>query len=86
MPLCSLCLSACAIHPGCSPEARLLSCLLHASVQAELKEKLAKMYDVRDPQNVFVFGFRTQVRPPPMSRWCDVKTSRLVMPRRPACC
>ena len=30
-------------------------------VQAELKEKLAKMYDVRDPQQVFVFGFRTQV-------------------------
>eukprot|EP00891_Asterochloris_glomerata_P002302 jgi/Astpho2/2302/Aster-03268 len=28
--------------------------------KAELKEKLAKMYDVRDPQNVFVFGFRTQ--------------------------
>lgn len=28
--------------------------------QAELKEKLAKVYDVRDPQTIFVFGFRTQ--------------------------
>lgn len=28
--------------------------------KAELKEKLAKMYDVRDPQQVFCFGFRTQ--------------------------
>ena len=27
----------------------------------ELKEKLGKMYDVRDNQSVFVFGFRTQV-------------------------
>ena len=31
-------------------------------MQAELKEKLAKMYDVRDPQQVFCFGFRTQVQ------------------------
>ena len=30
-------------------------------LQAELKEKLAQMYDTRDPQQVFVFGFRTQV-------------------------
>ena len=30
-------------------------------VQTELKEKLGKMYDVRDNQSVFVFGFRTQV-------------------------
>lgn len=30
-------------------------------MQAELKEKLTKMYDVRDTNNVFVFGFRTQV-------------------------
>ena len=30
--------------------------------QAELKEKLSKMYNVNDVQNVFVFGFRTQVR------------------------
>jgi ribosomal protein S24E len=29
-------------------------------LQAELKEKLAKVYDVRDPQSIFVFGFRTQ--------------------------
>jgi small subunit ribosomal protein S24e len=28
--------------------------------KAELKEKLAKMYDVRDPNCIFVFGFRTQ--------------------------
>ncbi len=30
-------------------------------LQAELKEKLTKMYDVRDSNGVFVFGFRTQV-------------------------
>ena len=29
--------------------------------QAELKEKLQSMYDVKDTQNVFLFGFRTQV-------------------------
>lgn len=28
--------------------------------QAELKEKLAKIYEIRDPQTIFVFGFRTQ--------------------------
>ncbi|XP_024390000.1 small ribosomal subunit protein eS24z [Physcomitrium patens] len=28
--------------------------------KAELKEKLAKLYEVRDPQTIFVFGFRTQ--------------------------
>ncbi|EIE21913.1 hypothetical protein WJX75_003246 [Coccomyxa subellipsoidea] len=28
--------------------------------KAELKEKLTKMYDVRDSNGVFVFGFRTQ--------------------------
>eukprot|EP00899_Mesostigma_viride_P027802 jgi/Mesvir1/8206/Mv12497-RA.1 len=28
--------------------------------KAELKEKLAKMYDVRDLVNISVFGFRTQ--------------------------
>ena len=28
--------------------------------QAELKEKLAKLYEVRDAQSIFVFGFRTQ--------------------------
>jgi ribosomal protein S24E len=33
---------------------------LPCTIQAELKEKLAKVYDVRDPQSIFVFGFRTQ--------------------------
>eukprot|EP00884_Botryococcus_braunii_P003280 jgi/Botrbrau1/12953/Bobra.154_2s0013.1 len=28
--------------------------------KAEIQEKLAKMYSVRDPQQIFVFGFRTQ--------------------------
>ncbi|RRR13592.1 hypothetical protein CVV73_26615, partial [Enterobacter hormaechei] len=28
--------------------------------KAELKEKLAASYDVKDPQAVFLFGFRTQ--------------------------
>ncbi|KAH7438495.1 hypothetical protein KP509_04G017300 [Ceratopteris richardii] len=28
--------------------------------KAELKEKLGKLYEVRDVQTVFVFGFRTQ--------------------------
>ncbi|GAQ90430.1 40S ribosomal protein S24 [Klebsormidium nitens] len=28
--------------------------------KAELKEKLAKLYEVRDPATIFVFGFRTQ--------------------------
>ncbi|KAH9318040.1 hypothetical protein KI387_019809, partial [Taxus chinensis] len=28
--------------------------------KAELKDKLAKLYEVRDPQTIFVFGFRTQ--------------------------
>lgn len=36
-------------------------------LQAELKEKLTKMYDVRDPNGVFVFGFRTQVKSSPSS-------------------
>jgi hypothetical protein len=29
--------------------------------QAEIREKLASMYDAKDPSCVFVFGFRTQV-------------------------
>ncbi len=29
--------------------------------KAEIREKLTKMYDVRDINNIFVFGFRTQV-------------------------
>merc|ERR1712130_631603 len=28
--------------------------------KAELREKLSKMYDVRDINNIFIFGFRTQ--------------------------
>jgi len=28
-------------------------------VKAELKEKLARIYDVKDPNTVFVFKFRT---------------------------
>ncbi|GLJ08703.1 hypothetical protein SUGI_0094000 [Cryptomeria japonica] len=28
--------------------------------KVELKDKLAKLYEVRDPQTIFVFGFRTQ--------------------------
>ena len=31
--------------------------------KAEIREKLTKMYDVRDINNIFVFGFRTQVSP-----------------------
>lgn len=30
-----------------------------ASVKAELKEKLARMYEVKDPNAIFVFKFRT---------------------------
>lgn len=38
------------------------SCSLNIenALQAELKEKLAKVYEVRDAQTIFVFGFRTQ--------------------------
>ncbi|KAJ1413906.1 Ribosomal protein S24e [Sesbania bispinosa] len=28
-------------------------------IQAELKEKLARMYEVKDPNTLFVFKFRT---------------------------
>lgn len=28
-------------------------------MKAELKEKLARMYDVKDPNSIFVFKFRT---------------------------
>lgn len=31
-------------------------------LQAELKEKLASTYDVKDQSCIFLFGFRTQVR------------------------
>ncbi|XP_024391275.1 small ribosomal subunit protein eS24z [Physcomitrium patens] len=37
------------LHPGRANVSR-----------TELKEKLAKLYEVRDPQTIFVFGFRTQ--------------------------
>ena len=30
-------------------------------VQSELKEKLASMYDCKDIDTIFAFGFRTQV-------------------------
>ena len=33
-----------------------------APSQSELKDKLATMYDVKDVNAIFVFGFRTQVR------------------------
>lgn len=32
---------------------------LFLSLQAELKEKLARMYEVKDPNSIFVFKFRT---------------------------
>jgi ribosomal protein S24E len=32
-----------------------------SSLQTELKEKLASMYDAKDTQCIFLFGFRTQV-------------------------
>jgi len=28
--------------------------------KSEIKEKLAKMYKVKDPQTIFLYGFRTQ--------------------------
>lgn len=43
-----------------------LSCIVFShlfgviDLKAELKERLAKLYEVRDQQTVFVFGFRTQ--------------------------
>lgn len=40
-------------------------------VQAELQEKLTKMYDVRDQNQVQVFGFRTQV-------WTNVSCMQLL--------
>ena len=40
-----------------------LSCMLSDQVsthiKAELKEKLARLYDVNDPNSIFVFKFRT---------------------------
>ncbi|EMS60421.1 40S ribosomal protein S24-2 [Triticum urartu] len=48
------------IHPGKAnvPKARHRSHKMEA-VQAELKDKLAKMYDVKDANCIFVFKFRT---------------------------
>jgi hypothetical protein len=36
--------------------------LLCPCLQSELSEKLGKMYDVKDPNCIFVFGMRTAVR------------------------
>lgn len=37
----------------------ILSFLFYLHLKAELKEKLAKLYDVKDPNAIFVFKFRT---------------------------
>lgn len=37
----------------------LLSYHLHLSKKAELKDKLASLYEVKDPNSIFVFKFRT---------------------------
>nr|DAD19547.1 TPA_asm: hypothetical protein HUJ06_021010 [Nelumbo nucifera] len=34
-------------------------CLFYLFIKAELKEKLARMYEVKDPNAIFVFKFRT---------------------------
>jgi ribosomal protein S24E len=63
------------IHPGRAnvPKVRSRSAIMHDSgndlvisphrlrlyVQAELKDKLAKMYDVKEPNSIVVFKFRT---------------------------
>ncbi|URE34499.1 40S ribosomal protein S24 [Musa troglodytarum] len=48
------------LHPGRANVSKLsLFVLWSAAVQAELKEKLAKLYEVRDPDTIFVFKFRT---------------------------
>lgn len=36
-----------------------MSHLFNMSLQAELKEKLARIYEVKDPNAIFVFKFRT---------------------------
>lgn len=46
--------------PPCCPRALPLCSLLPSAPQADLREKLAKMYDVKDLNCVFVFGMRTQ--------------------------
>ena len=40
---------------------RSLKTDIDAAIKAELKQKLSSMYEVRDEQCIFVFGFRTQV-------------------------
>jgi len=45
--------------------------------QAELKEKLHKMYNAKDVSNVFVFGFRTQVHSLPPSHFVRAVPSTL---------
>ena len=37
----------------------LLVCRISFLFKAELKEKLARLYDVNDPNSIFVFKFRT---------------------------
>ena len=52
-----------AAHVGsyrAAAAAPLLPPALACCLQAELCEKLTKMYDVKDPNCVFVFGMRTQ--------------------------
>jgi hypothetical protein len=57
--------------------------------QAEIREKLASMYDAKDPACVFVFGFRTQVtraarpRAAPPSRAAGAPRRRRRRPPRP---
>ncbi|RRT67011.1 hypothetical protein B296_00035171, partial [Ensete ventricosum] len=48
------------LHPGRANVSKVF-CLFwwSATLQAELKEKLAKLYEVRDPDTIFVFKFRT---------------------------
>lgn len=39
--------------------------------QTELREKLSKMYDVKDSNCVFVFGLKTQVRARRAGGWAE---------------
>lgn len=39
---------------------------LSTALQTEIREKLATMYDVKNLDCISVFGFRTQVRTPPL--------------------
>lgn len=50
----------CTPHCPCSKPHACPS-TLETHTQAELKDKLASSYDVKDPQGIFLFGFRTQV-------------------------